>query len=654
MRLALSALAASALWLAARPAEATVTIAQVDRDGAGHGDVSVQYEFYVSRADCEAGESFEFPFTLSSVVGIDSLEVWLGEGSVDCATATARSGTGGSQCTKLYADGSPSVNGSVVLTADQIANEVAGIDACSDSNASNTSAHATKLYFLAIRTQGSDVAAADAFVWDRTKVDLLGPEPPADLTVKGVDGGVLVNFTASASTDDLREYQVYCDAEGTSGAGGGTGVGGTGGGGGAGTSGGTGGMLASGGAGGAMGLGGTSGTAGSGGNSALACDPGRLVPGEAPPTNTACGDPFQGAQDVGVSGFENGRTYAVGVAAVDVIGNPGALSPLACATPVASDDFFEVYRRAGGQGGCESTIARGGGSSRLGWSVGLALAAMFVARRRGASRMGRRARAVAVGGCASAAFLCGGAELAHAQSAIPRTDWRQTSRPPQPHPDTQFAFELRFAPYWPEIDSEPGLTGTPFADTFGTDPRFYFGLEFDWLPLRVPYVGAIGPGFGWGYTWASGDARISGCSGSAASCASSDTTSLSIHPMHVSGVVRLDELMRRADFPLVPYAKGGLGFGYWTSSSTAGMSQVVEANRTIDAEGVSVGLHLAFGAAFSLSWLDASSQSTLREDTGLGNLYLFGEWMRSSLGSTGDAAMRVGTSTVVTGLSADF
>jgi hypothetical protein len=67
-----------------------------------------------------------------------------------------------------------------------------------------------------------------------------------------------------------------------------------------------------------------------------------------------------------------------------------------------------------------------------------------------------------------------------------------------------------------------------------------------------------------------------------------------------------------------------------------------------------MGLHLAFGAAFSLSWLDASSQSALREDAGLGNLYLFGEWMRSSLGSMGDAGMRVGTSTVVTGLSADF
>jgi hypothetical protein len=648
MRLALPALAASALWLAARPAEATVTIAQVDRDGAGHGDVSAQYEFYVSRADCEAGESFEFPFTLSSVAGVDSLEVWLGEGSVDCATAIARSGTGGAQCTRLFSDGSPTINGSVVLTADQIANEVVGIDACSDANTSNTSAHATKLYFLAIRMQGSDVAAADAFVWDRTKVDLLGPEPPADLTVKGVDGGVLVNFTASASTDDLREYQVYCDAEGSAGAGGGAGVGGAGGGGGAtgaGGLGGGGGMLASGGAGGAL---------GSGGSAALACDPGMLVAGQAPPTNAACGDPFQGAQDVGVSGFENGRTYAVGVAAVDVIGNPGALSPLACATPVASDDFFEVYRRAGGQGGCESAIARGGNRSRLGWCVGLAIAAVFVARRRASCRVGRRARATAVGGFVGAALLGGGATPAHAQTPIPRTDWRQSSRPPQPHPDTQFAFELRFAPYWPEIYSEPGLTGTPFADTFGTDPRFYFGLEFDWLPLRVPYVGALGPGFGWGYTWASGDARISGCSGSAAICASSDTTSLSIHPMHLSGVIRLDELMRRADFPLVPYAKGGFGFGYWTSSSTAGMSQVVESGRTIDAQGVSMGLHLAFGAAFSLSWLDASSQSALREDAGLGNLYLFGEWMRSSLGSMGDAGMRVGTSTVVTGLSADF
>jgi hypothetical protein len=241
-----------------------------------------------------------------------------------------------------------------------------------------------------------------------------------------------------------------------------------------------------------------------------------------------------------------------------------------------------------------------------------------------------------------------------ARAEIPNNDWRQTSRPRQAHPDAQAFVELRFGPYWPQVDDEPGLSGTPFADAFGTDPQFYFGLEADWVPLRIPYLGALGPGFGWGYTWASGKARVSGCEGSTESCASSDDTSLSIHPMHASLVLRADELMRRTGIPLVPYAKGGFGFGYWVASSTTGTSEVVESGATISGEGVSMGTHLALGGMFSLGWLDGSSEAMLRDGSGLGHAYLFGEWMNASLGTVGEGGMRIGSSTFVTGLAADF
>lgn len=61
-----------------------------------------------------------------------------------------------------------------------------------------------------------------------------------------------------------------------------------------------------------------------------------------------------------------------------------------------------------------------------------------------------------------------------------------------------FALELRFSPYYPRVDEEPGLRGTPFKDRFGDNPRLYVGLEFDWQVLRIPYIGTIGPGFGAG------------------------------------------------------------------------------------------------------------------------------------------------------------
>ncbi len=54
-----------------------------------------------------------------------------------------------------------------------------------------------------------------------------------------------------------------------------------------------------------------------------------------------------------VSGLSNGTTYAVAVGATDSFLNVGDVSTPQCVSPEILDDFFEVYRKAGGQaGGC--------------------------------------------------------------------------------------------------------------------------------------------------------------------------------------------------------------------------------------------------------------------------------------------------------------
>jgi len=54
-----------------------------------------------------------------------------------------------------------------------------------------------------------------------------------------------------------------------------------------------------------------------------------------------------------VSGLNNGTTYAVAVGATDSFLNVGNVSEPQCVAPEILDDFFEVYRKAGGQaGGC--------------------------------------------------------------------------------------------------------------------------------------------------------------------------------------------------------------------------------------------------------------------------------------------------------------
>ncbi|MFO0613889.1 MAG: MXAN_2562 family outer membrane beta-barrel protein [Polyangiaceae bacterium] len=247
---------------------------------------------------------------------------------------------------------------------------------------------------------------------------------------------------------------------------------------------------------------------------------------------------------------------------------------------------------------------------------------------------------------------------AFAQGRIADNDWRHDSRPTDAETkNTMFAAELRFGPYWPQVDDEFSSAPGPYERVFGTGPQFYFGLEFDFMPLRIPYVGMIGPGFGWGYTATSAKALISGTN-----TASQEDTSLSIMPMHLSLVARFDELQRRTGVPIVPYLKFGPALGVWNASTSEGTS-VAGAGCTVDTpdaagctsgNGITWGLNFAIGGMLSLNWLDPRSANLLAHENDVAHAYLFGEWMDAVLTGFGADAMHVGSSTVVVGLAADF
>src|SRR5262249_44144950 len=97
------------------------------------------------------------------------------------------------------------------------------------------------------------------------------------------------------------------------------------------------------------------------------------------------------------------------------------------------------------------------------------------------------------------------ARAAHAQDA-PELSWRRNERPPES--PQHFAFELRFGPYRPAIDEDFASSPGPYETVFGTDRRLYFGLELDWQALRIPKLGTLGAGFGWGYTRMGANARV--------------------------------------------------------------------------------------------------------------------------------------------------
>lgn len=275
-----------------------------------------------------------------------------------------------------------------------------------------------------------------------------------------------------------------------------------------------------------------------------------------------------------------------------------------------------------------------------------------------------RALSLALSLCAAAGALALTTEASAQTWADSRgSSWRQrdTSRKSSLW---DFTFELRFGGYYPEIDEEFGGVG-PYRDYFGAGAKFYFGAEVDWMPLRIPYVGRIGPAFGWGMTTMNAPApfadQTNADTTTTDTTANGPTTSLTIHAMHASAVLRIDEISRRTIIPIVPYAKLGFGFGLWNSGTATGTSKVgsdcdatVPTDCTV-AEGLSVGPHVALGGMLGLNWLDKRSGAMARANSGIDQAYLFGEWMWTNLDSgLGKPAMHIGTSSWVVGLALDL
>jgi hypothetical protein len=219
-----------------------------------------------------------------------------------------------------------------------------------------------------------------------------------------------------------------------------------------------------------------------------------------------------------------------------------------------------------------------------------------------------------------------------------------------------FAVELRFAPFAPDIDSDPALHGkTPFSDVFGSGPRLLAGLEFDWQVLRIPHLGTIGPGIGAGYTKMSGDAQFlqpHPLPTGGTTTTSGETTTLEIFPLYAVAVLRADVLWREVHVPLVPYAKAGIGYSIWRASNTLGTSST----NGVTGVGGSLGTELAVGVAFNLNVFDEYSAKTFDDAMGVNNTYVFGEYTRADLNGLGVQSdpLRVGGQSWTFGLAFEF
>jgi hypothetical protein len=390
--------------------------AAVDRTLSAHADDAVT-RLDINYDDCLIGDSLTFELKLRDLQDY-VLEVWAATSEADCSSNDNRQGTT-ADCWIVHSARPTSVSYTAEIPVRTIAAQNKGsaevvdgtIEACE-----NDLDNKLNLYFMLV--SGGEVQG-DAELWDQTTIDLLGPIPPLNVVVETGEESLNIDWDATDSSQDSSGYNIYCVAlsepptaitsrhfaqvtdAGVAGAGGTAGAAGIAGQAGAG---GTGGDVNAG-AGGAAGAGGTAGTTTTGGTAGTAtvndsdagvsaasvdeaaCGTSTVVgftPGQRPAADTPlCGSTGKGAGDGRATGLQNGVLYAVGVAAVDELGNRGKLSNVTCGTPEVVEDFFEIYRASGGKGGGGFCGLSGRfGDAPGAWGATLLALSALIARRR--------------------------------------------------------------------------------------------------------------------------------------------------------------------------------------------------------------------------------------------------------------------------------
>jgi hypothetical protein len=339
----------------------------------------------------------------------------------------------------------------------------------------------------------------------------------------------------------------------------------------------------------------------------------------------------QGAR---ISPLANGATYEFHVVAVDAQRNASNPVPLGTAVPEVTEDFYGRYVRAGG-------TADGGfcsmGAARPGWGVAaIVVCALALARRRW------RAAAALVLAVSSLATSAAGAESRYAS--------------PQ-----NFAAEIKFGPYLPDVDEQFGNGQTPYRDVFGTDSSLLTQFEFDWQFLRTP-IGSLGAGLLYGFFWETAAALTADGTRSQA-----DETSLRAHTLGGLLVLRVDALWRYLHVPLVPYGKIGIDYYIWWI--TEGDGSVANCPddcpiagdgrdpQDIKARGGSMGWQASPGIALLLDVLEPDAARLLDTEIGINHSYAFFELLLADVdnfGSQDNPTLHLGDRTWTAGLAFEF
>lgn len=228
----------------------------------------------------------------------------------------------------------------------------------------------------------------------------------------------------------------------------------------------------------------------------------------------------------------------------------------------------------------------------------------------------------------------------------------------------RFLLELKFGPYLPDIDRAYAGSGLgPYANVFGVqgddgiatgEPKkgLFSVLGFEWQFYHLGGAFSLGTTIGMFRDKAQALQLEPDAEGSYRNKA--DQATFNVVPITVLLGYRFELLADRFRVPLVPYARAGLGYGFWwaTKGGRGDISTTMDGQKT---RGGSFGWQANLGLMLRMDFIDRASAIDLDRNTGVNHTYLFGEWQFSHLDGFGSPKrLSVGDDTFLVGFAVAF
>jgi hypothetical protein len=233
-------------------------------------------------------------------------------------------------------------------------------------------------------------------------------------------------------------------------------------------------------------------------------------------------------------------------------------------------------------------------------------------------------RATLVGLGAAALVVLSSARAARAQTFASETESIEGRRYKT---SQRFAFELRFGPYRPDVDSEFDGARHPYQDFYGSGQKLMTQLELDYEILHR--FGTLAVGVGVGYFSVTGTSPVASGTGQP----SADQSTFKVVPVSASAIYRFDYFLERRNFPLVPFGKLGLDWAYW--QITDGNDEIATDGHGGRGRGGTLGWHGALGMALVLDFIDPEAARDFDNEMGVNHTSLVFQYTYADISGLG-------------------